>query len=423
MRSKPSEITHRRRGERGAALVMSLLIAMLLLAAGGLLVATAGRTASNAVDSTAEVQAYYAADAGLQAAMTVIRRNRVATVNGLNASFHNLACGTTAACVNDGNDLSQWLGSMPKSIAPEHAYTLTVTDPSRPSDPADPNSNLAADYNPRFLKVRSVGLGPKGAIKVMEMMVDRFKFFYDAPAALVLRESQDGATHVTIAPGAGGPTYSGKDKNSSVTKGAVGAGNSVFGGKTDWSIADAQMSTVATTGGVVKMGSNPGELPWPEPVTNAQNARDFVQWAKGGAQAAAQAGNGYYGDCPPNNQELHGIIVIENASLCKMGPGNSGDGFMVVTGDTEFDGSFDFKGLVFILGKGTLKRSGGGGPSSGNIFGGILAANFPLNTNSDFGAVTFDTNGGGGSLVQYDSLAIANALSLFGPRALGVVEK
>ncbi len=37
MRSKPSEITRGRRGERGAALVMSLLVAMLLLAAGGAL--------------------------------------------------------------------------------------------------------------------------------------------------------------------------------------------------------------------------------------------------------------------------------------------------------------------------------------------------------------------------------------------------
>ncbi len=66
MRSKPSEITHGRRGERGAALVMSLLVSMLLLAAGGALIATAGMTASNAADATAEVQAAFAADAGLQ---------------------------------------------------------------------------------------------------------------------------------------------------------------------------------------------------------------------------------------------------------------------------------------------------------------------------------------------------------------------
>src|SRR3954467_9729448 len=107
MRSKPTEITRGRRDERGAALVMSLLVAMLLLAAGGALIASAGMSVSNAVDSTAEVQAYYAADAGLQAALTGTRRNR-AGAGGLAANFHNFACGTAAACTNDGNDLSQW---------------------------------------------------------------------------------------------------------------------------------------------------------------------------------------------------------------------------------------------------------------------------------------------------------------------------
>ncbi|HEX8189318.1 MAG TPA: hypothetical protein VF586_13260, partial [Pyrinomonadaceae bacterium] len=147
MRSKPSEITHGRRGERGAALIMSLLVAMLLLAAGGALIATAGMTVSNAVDSTAEVQAYYAADAGLQAALTVIRRNRASTVGGLKANFHNFACGVNTACVNDGNDLSQWLGPMPVTLsaAPTLSFELTVTDPGTAA-----NANLAASYHPRY---------------------------------------------------------------------------------------------------------------------------------------------------------------------------------------------------------------------------------------------------------------------------------
>ena len=419
MRSKPSEITHGRRDERGAALVMSLLIAMLLLAAGGVLIMTTGMTVSNAVDSTAEAQAYYAADAGIQAALNVIRRNKASSPAGTAADFHNIACNGTGSCTNSGSNLSLWLGgaSVTLSNSPLMSYAVTVSDPSKGT--AD---TLPATYEPRFLKVTSVGRGPKGAIKKLEMMVDRFKFSYDAPAALVLRESEDNATHVSIAPGAGGPNYSGQDKSSPVTKGAVGAGNS-FGSPTDWGIANDAMSGVATVGGVVKMGSNPGELPWPSPVTDADSARQFIQFAKGAAIEAAKSGQGYYGDCPPNNQELHGIIVIENSSLCKMASGNNGDGFMVVTGDVEFDGSYNFNGLIFVLGGGSIKRSGGGGTNNGTIFGGILAANFPLNSNGKFGAVSFQTNGGGGSLVQYDSVAIENALSQFGPRALGVVEK
>src|SRR5215210_7186920 len=132
MRSKPSQITRGRRDERGAALVMSLLVAMLLLAAGGALIATAGMTVSNAVDATSESQAYYAADAGLQAALTVIRRNRAGS-GGLAANFHNFACGTASSCTNDGETLSAWLGSAPVTLStsPPLTYTIKVTDPAK----------------------------------------------------------------------------------------------------------------------------------------------------------------------------------------------------------------------------------------------------------------------------------------------------
>jgi hypothetical protein len=63
------------RGERGAALVMALLISLLLLAAGGALIMTTGLSAANAFDGTAETQAYYAAEAGVQATLNVLRGN------------------------------------------------------------------------------------------------------------------------------------------------------------------------------------------------------------------------------------------------------------------------------------------------------------------------------------------------------------
>jgi hypothetical protein len=64
-----------RTGERGAALVMTLLIALLLLAAGGALIATTAMSASTTNDSTAEMQAYYIAESGMQSALNVIRGN------------------------------------------------------------------------------------------------------------------------------------------------------------------------------------------------------------------------------------------------------------------------------------------------------------------------------------------------------------
>src|ERR1041384_8348685 len=71
-----SELTHNERvGERGAALVSVLMISLLLLSAGGALILTSAMSVTNSVDSTAETQAYYAAQSGLQSTLNVLRGN------------------------------------------------------------------------------------------------------------------------------------------------------------------------------------------------------------------------------------------------------------------------------------------------------------------------------------------------------------
>src|SRR2546422_8298963 len=64
-----------RKDERGAALISVLLLSLLLLTAGGILILTTSMTGTNAVNATAETQAYYAAEAGLQATLDVLRGN------------------------------------------------------------------------------------------------------------------------------------------------------------------------------------------------------------------------------------------------------------------------------------------------------------------------------------------------------------
>src|SRR5258708_2374137 len=61
--------------ERGAALLSVLMISTLLLATGGALLLVTGMSARTAVDSTAEMQAYYSAEAGLEASLNVLRGN------------------------------------------------------------------------------------------------------------------------------------------------------------------------------------------------------------------------------------------------------------------------------------------------------------------------------------------------------------
>lgn len=64
-----------RKKERGAALVMVLLISFLLMVAATALILEASTNAGNVTDATAEQQAYYAAESGIQSAVNVLRGN------------------------------------------------------------------------------------------------------------------------------------------------------------------------------------------------------------------------------------------------------------------------------------------------------------------------------------------------------------
>jgi hypothetical protein len=67
--------TNYRTNERGAAMVITLLISLLLLTAGGALIVTTSMSATTAIDSTAEMQAYYVAESGMQSALNALRGN------------------------------------------------------------------------------------------------------------------------------------------------------------------------------------------------------------------------------------------------------------------------------------------------------------------------------------------------------------
>jgi hypothetical protein len=61
--------------ERGAALITSLYVTVLLMLTGAALLVSTTMSATNTVDSKSEIQAYYAAEAGLQQTLNVLRGN------------------------------------------------------------------------------------------------------------------------------------------------------------------------------------------------------------------------------------------------------------------------------------------------------------------------------------------------------------
>ena len=159
-----------RAGERGAALVTMLLVSLLILTAGGTLIVTTSMSATNTVDATSEIQAYYAAEAGNQAVLNIFRGNvapnplfatnpsgGVASENKL--SFRKAVTVSTSNVSGDNGTprLSRWM-TYDTNFNPARvtlssgytamngmAYSATVSDPDNSATVTFSTSGVFAD--------------------------------------------------------------------------------------------------------------------------------------------------------------------------------------------------------------------------------------------------------------------------------------
>ena len=160
--------------ERGAALITVLLISVPLLMAGGALIMITAMSAANTADSAAETKAYYAAEAGGQQVLNVLRGN--AAPNPMFASppsssqnlitFRRAVDTSTSNLSGDTNDprLSRWLSydstyndrvSLTSNYSPINgmAFSALLDDPDNSSvvtfstSGGFPNNSMAPSIN------------------------------------------------------------------------------------------------------------------------------------------------------------------------------------------------------------------------------------------------------------------------------------
>jgi hypothetical protein len=399
----------REKGERGAALITVLMISALLLATGGTLILVTSMSTRTAIDATAEQQAYYSAEAGLQDALNVLRGNVAPDPSmpaGTKISFRKAV--TFAGSNRPGDTstkyrLSGWLNySYPDRVplTPNYspinglAYSVDVTDPDGTPVAEEPNRLL----------LRVSGYGPKGARKDLELIVQRTNFSYDPPAMLLMRGTQNCAGITFTLGDSNSKTYSGNDAaggSGLPTFGATCDGNtgSEVGADTKNTVTDPKAETLTDS-----------DLPvW---LRSADEARAFLNEQKENAISQDRyftSFDGYSGSA--NSPEF--TFVDGNCTL------DGGGGLLIVTGDLVLEGCPNFSGLILVLGNGHVTRSGGG---NGNVYGSVVVARFEINGNGGFLPPYFDTDGGGTALMQYDSAAVRQALNLSGPKVMGVHE-
>jgi hypothetical protein len=408
--------TTKHRQERGAALLTVLLLSTLLLAAGSTLLLVTTLSARTAIDSTAEMQAYYAAEGGLQATLDVLRGNvspRPGMPSGSKISFRNAITLSKSNLPSDSSTsprLSGWLNynytpsgapradrvGLTSSYSPQNGMAFSV-------ELSDPDNTPSGE--PSRLRLRVTGYGPKGALKKLELVLSSTSLDYDPVATIMMRSSEDG-TPITFSTGSSAAKdYSGHDHASS--------GNVLpaFGSTTD---ADRNIQIVAANKNTV---ANPiaekidmAKLPaW---LKSANQARAFINAQKANAVSQGRYFESFSGNAGSSSSPAFTFVDGD----CDLG---GGAGLLIVTGNLQMHGNPSFEGLILVLGEGSVDRKGGG---NGNIYGSIAVARFDKTGNGGFLAPSFTTSGGGNSTIQYDSEAVKKALNLAGPIVMGVRE-
>ncbi len=421
-RQVPTDLSVKRHGERGAALITVVLLSLLMLAAGGTLILTTTMTGTTAIDSTAEMQAYYAAEAGVARTLEVVRGNVESTPTGTQATFRNILTNKNLWTVFSGNSIN---------VAADGTTTFRVTSIVDPDDVDGIKRTASALYKPRRLAIQVAGFGPKGSRKNMEVVVDRFTLNYPVKSTVTLPNGSGDPIAFDL--GMSNPTtYSGEDMDGiEPTIAAFASSNSdhnVVNNVMDGCLPDGSN---CTGNGANVMPVDPLVLTptnTPSFLQSVATAREFMYGSEGMMQAAINQGR-YFTSGADALASLPGIganhpdgaFTFVDGDFV-LGPGNpTGQGTLIVTGTLTLDGNFNFNGVIMVLGAGRVLRSGGG---HGNIYGAMFVAKFDrAGSSSDvFQAPTFNTNGGGTANIQYSSFQIEKAKSVGGHAVIGVRE-
>jgi hypothetical protein len=266
------------------------------------------------------------------------------------------------------------------------ALTNTTTIPAKVTSP-----------DPKRLLVKSYGFGPQGSEKRLEMMVDKENLEFEIPAGMTLRGADDCTDFSFDSGSSGSKIYSGIDHA------GVDPQRPAFA----ISKCDEDNITIKKPGTVSDpmigiLGDDdttPGTIETPTFLETANRARAYLSTLQ---TKARKTGRYFTGSTTVNDSLTTPMFTFVDGD-CTL---TNGSGFLVVTGTLTIRGNTNFNGAILVLGKGELVRDGGG---NGEIYGGIAIGAFDR-TGGDFTAPTYNTNGGGTSTIQYDSLALKNGI-------------
>src|SRR5215217_7482893 len=175
-----TRVNNRRNTQRGAALITVLLVSFLILAGALMLMVATTTSATNAISSTDEIQAYYAAEAGLQDALNVLRGNVAPHPNdGTKINFKNaINVGTSNNPSSGVPQLSRWLVynypttgtpdrvTLSPDYSPVDGMAYAITGISDPDNSREVIYSTAGGFNSNSLSTSTSTLSLGGGVSV-----------------------------------------------------------------------------------------------------------------------------------------------------------------------------------------------------------------------------------------------------------------
>ena len=168
-----------RKSEAGAALILVLFTSLLILAGALMLVLTTTISATNAISSTDEMQAYYAAEAGLQDALNVLRGNVAPHPNdGTKMNFKNaINVGTSNNPSSGVPQLSRWLVydypsgtptrvTFSPSYSPTDGIAYAITGISDPDNSREVIYSTGGAFNSSSISTSASSLSLGGGVSI-----------------------------------------------------------------------------------------------------------------------------------------------------------------------------------------------------------------------------------------------------------------
>ena len=286
-------------------------------------------------------------------------------------------------------------------------YTRSISEVPSNGTTSIPVSITAPE--PERLMADVTGFGPRNAKKQLRMLLSRFAFDITAPSAITIRSADNNSQLTFNAGNSARYIYNGNDNAAGVDLAAfavTGAADKTY--LDSLSLPGGQV--FGDPSGVLKVSIS--DLPvW---LQTAPAARLFVT----DQRIRAQNEHRYYTTAtqPPDfGTVIKPVLTFVDGDTDL--PPAGGAGTLVVTGTLTLNGSSDYKGLILVLGGGSLIRDGGG---NGNSLGAVMVARF--GNSGDFLAPTFNSNGSGASTIRYDSEWVRRALASAGPRITAIGE-